>query len=150
MIIEDMTQQEIKELLSRATIGRLACAKDNQPYIVPMSFAYDVVFLYSLTTAGTKVDLMRQNRKVCVEFDEIIATNKWQSVIVTGVFEELTDAPEHIAARDDAHRILSKTAEWWEPAYVKTVSRDQVRPLDPVFFRISITHTTGHKTVARD
>lgn len=148
MIIQDMTKQEIKEFLGRATIGRLACAKHDQPYVVPLSFAYDVVCLYSLTTAGTKVDWMRENPKVCIEFDEISATNNWQSVIVNGVYEELTSDPEHIEARNDAHRLLSKAAEWWEPAYVKTISRDQVRPLEPVFFRIVITQTTGHKTIA--
>ncbi len=148
MIIQDMTQQEMKEFLARATIGRLACAKDNQPYVIPLSFAYDFVSLFSLTTAGTKVDWMRENPKVCVEFDEISATNKWQSVIVTGIFEELTGDPAHVEARNDAHRLLSRTAEWWEPAYVKTVSRDHSRPLEPVYFRIAITQITGHKTVA--
>ncbi|MHC1550141.1 pyridoxamine 5'-phosphate oxidase family protein [Phyllobacterium sp. K27] len=148
MIIQDMTQQEIKEFLARATIGRLACAKDNQPYLIPLSFAYDTVSLYSLTTGGTKVDWMRENPKVCVEFDEVVATNNWQSVIVTGIFEELTNDPAHIDARNNAHRLLSRTAEWWEPAYVKTVSRERIRPLEPVYFRIAIVQITGHKTVA--
>ncbi|MEI4481865.1 MULTISPECIES: pyridoxamine 5'-phosphate oxidase family protein [unclassified Phyllobacterium] len=148
MIIQDMTQQEIKEFLARATIGRLACAKDNQPYVIPLSFAYDDVSLYSLTSAGTKVDWMRENPKVCIEFDEIVATNNWQSVVVTGIFEELTSEPGHIEARNNAHRLLSRTAEWWEPAYVKTISRNHVRPLEPVYFRVAIIHTTGHKTVA--
>lgn len=148
MIIQDMTQQEIKEFLARATIGRLACAKDNQPYVIPLSFAYDAVSLYSLTSAGTKVDWMRENPKVCIEFDEIVATNNWQSVVVTGIFEELTSEPGHIEARNNAHRLLSRTAEWWEPAYVKTISRNHVRPLEPVYFRVAIINTTGHKTVA--
>ncbi|MBZ3695440.1 MULTISPECIES: pyridoxamine 5'-phosphate oxidase family protein [Phyllobacterium] len=149
MIIEEMTGQEIKSLLQRVTLGRLACSKDNQPYIVPLSFSYDVAFLYALTTAGTKVDWMRSNPKVCVEFDEIVATNNWHSVIVNGLYEELTDAPEHISARDDAQKLLSKKAEWWQPAYVKTVIRDQERELNPVFFRISILETTGHKAIKK-
>jgi nitroimidazol reductase NimA-like FMN-containing flavoprotein (pyridoxamine 5'-phosphate oxidase superfamily) len=147
MIIEEMTGQEIKSLLQRATVGRLACSKDDQPYVVPLSFTYDVAYLYSLTTAGKKVDWMRANPKVCIEFDETAATNNWQSVLVRGIYEELTDAPEHIAARDGAHKILSKTPEWWQPAFVKTVIRDKVRDLTPVYFRISILETSGHKAI---
>jgi len=147
MIIKEMTQQEIRELLERATIGRLACAKDGQPYVIPLTFAYHAVFLYSFTTAGRKVDYMRANPRVCVEFDEISATNNWQSVIVTGLFEELTKEPEHIDSRYTAHMLLNKSAEWWQPAYVKTVIREQERALEPVYFRISILETTGHKAV---
>jgi len=147
MIIKEMTQQEIRELLERATIGRLACAKDGQPYIVPLTFAYHAVFLYSFTTAGLKVDYMRANPRVCVEFDEISATNNWQSVIVTGLFEELTKEPNHIDSRNTAHTLLNKSAEWWQPAYVKTVIREHERALEPVYFRISILETTGHKAI---
>ncbi|ATU92994.1 pyridoxamine 5'-phosphate oxidase family protein [Phyllobacterium zundukense] len=147
MIIKEMTQQEIRELLERATIGRLACVKDNQPYVVPLTFAYNGVFLYSFTTAGRKVEYMRANPHVCVEFDEISSTNNWQSVIVTGRFEELTREPHHVDARNAAHALLNKHAQWWQPAYVKTVIREQERSLEPVYFRISITETTGHKAV---
>lgn len=147
MIIKEMTKQEIREMLERATLGRLACVKDNQPYIVPLTFAYSGVFLYSFSTAGRKIDYMRTNPHVCVEFDEISSTNSWRSVIVTGRFEELTKEPHHIEARNAAHALLNKKAEWWQPAYVKTVIREHERSLDPVYFRIAIAETSGHKTV---
>ncbi len=85
MIIREMSQEETKALLERATIGRLACANNSQPYIMPLSFAYHAVYLYSFTTAGKKVEWMRTNPKICVQFDEIIASNRWQSVIVNGI-----------------------------------------------------------------
>ena len=147
MVITEMTQQEVHELLERATTGRLACAKDGQPYIIPLTFAYSGVYLYSFTTVGRKIDYMRANPRVCVEFDDVAATNSWQSVIVTGSFEELTKEPGHEEIRNTAHTLLNKSAEWWQPAYVKTVLRDRERPLEPVYFRISILETTGHKTL---
>lgn len=145
MIIHEMTQQEIKVLLGRTRIGRLACSYEGQPYIVPLSFAYNSVYLYSLTTAGQKVDWMRKNPKVCVQFDEVHTTNVWQSVLVIGRFEELTSDSQHIDARNTAHQLLSKSAEWWEPAFVRTVIRGQERALEPVYFRIAISETTGHR-----
>lgn len=147
MIINEMTKQEINSLLGRASVGRLACTKDNRPYIVPLSFAYHSVFLYSFTTVGRKIEWMRENPHVCVEFDEIDATNRWQSVIVTGLYEELSGDPAHVDARNTAHNLLSTSAEWWEPGYAKTIIRDAERPLEPVFFRISILETTGHKAM---
>lgn len=147
MIINEMTREEINALLGRAKVGHLACVKDNRPYIVPLSFAYNSVFLYSFTTLGRKVEWMRENPHVCVEFDEIDSTNRWQSVVVTGLYEELPGDPSHIDARNTAHNVLSKSAEWWDPGYAKTVIRDKERPQEPVFFRISILELTGHKAV---
>jgi nitroimidazol reductase NimA-like FMN-containing flavoprotein (pyridoxamine 5'-phosphate oxidase superfamily) len=147
MIIHEMTKQEVREMLERTSIGRLACASDNQPYVVPLRFVYNRVFLYSFTTLGQKIEWMRENPKVCVEFDEIDGTNQWKSVVVTGRFEELTNSPEHAGERNRAHELLSKSAEWWQPGYVKTVIREQERPLEPVYFRISIVETSGHKAV---
>jgi uncharacterized protein len=145
MIIHEMTQQEVKEFLGRASIGRLACVANNRPYIVPLSFAYNSVYLYSLTTVGQKIDWMRKNPKVCVQFDEIQSTNMWQSVIVQGDFEELTSDPQHIEARNAAHQLLNRSAEWWEPAFVRTVIRGKERALEPVYFRIFISEMNGHK-----
>lgn len=112
MIINEMTKAEINALLSRASIGRLACSRDDHPYIVPLRFAYHSVFLYSFTTVGQKVEWMRNNPHVCVAFDEIDATNRWQSVIVNGLYEELSNDPSHVDARATAHHLLSASAEW--------------------------------------
>jgi nitroimidazol reductase NimA-like FMN-containing flavoprotein (pyridoxamine 5'-phosphate oxidase superfamily) len=63
VIIQKMMQQEIKDLLERASIGRSACTKDNQPCVVPVRFAYHAVYLYSFTTVGQKIEWMRRTRK---------------------------------------------------------------------------------------
>ena len=82
---------------------------------------------------------------MCVEFDNISATNHWQSVGVTGHYDELPKDREHVDERLAAYELLGKTAEWWEPACVKTVVHDHVREMEPVYFRILITEKTGHK-----
>ncbi|SDP55111.1 hypothetical protein SAMN05428967_2412 [Phyllobacterium sp. YR620] len=147
MHITEMNEFEIMHVVENAFIGRLACVHDGQPYIVPLNFAHHFGALYAFTTFGRKVEWMRSNPKVCVEFDKVSATNDWQSVIIMGHYEELGSDPDTIDARNQAHALLSKRAEWWEPAYVKTVIRDHVRGLQPVYFRILITEKTGHKAV---
>lgn len=147
MQITAMNQFEIMQVVENARVGRLACVNDGQPYIIPMNFVCRFGYLCAFTTFGQKIEWMRANPKVCVEFDEITATNNWQSVVVVGQYEELTDDPDHVETRNEVHALLSKRAEWWEPAYVKTVIRDHVRTLRPVYFRILIKEMTGHKTV---
>ena len=65
MVIHDLSSAECSEVLSRTHIGRLACARFNQPYIVPFSFAFSLeeTRLYSFATHGQKIDWMRENPK---------------------------------------------------------------------------------------
>lgn len=147
MQINAMNQFEIMHLVEHAKVGRLACVNESQPYVIPMNFVCRLGYFYSFTTYGRKIEWMRANPKVCIEFDEITATNDWQTVVVLGRYEEITDDPDHLDARNEAHALLSKRAEWWEPAYVKTVIRDHLRDVQPVYFRIQIKEMTGHKAV---
>lgn len=86
MLVREMSRQECEELLARLSFGRLACARDNQPYIAPMYFAFDQGHLYGFATMGQKIAWMRLNPLVCVEADEVLSHNRWASVS----FEEAT------------------------------------------------------------
>ena len=55
MLIESMNRQASIDLLKRARVARLGYIHDGQPYIVPMLFAYDVHYLYSISTEGQKI-----------------------------------------------------------------------------------------------
>jgi hypothetical protein len=112
-----------------------------------MYFAYADHALYSFATVGKKIEWMRANPLVCVEVDEVVSPQQWVSVVAFGRYEELPDVPEWRGARASAHTLLQQTAVWWEPAYVRTVLGGAPRPLEPVFYRIHITQTTGHRAV---
>jgi nitroimidazol reductase NimA-like FMN-containing flavoprotein (pyridoxamine 5'-phosphate oxidase superfamily) len=152
MFIHEMTVTECRAALEHAQVGRLACARDNQPYIVPMNFAIDGVYLYlyGFTTLGQKVEWMRSNPLVCFEIDNIAGHNQWLSVIVFGSYEELPDKPEFESARKRAHTHLQKRVMWWEPAYISQDHRDQPNSLIPIFFRIKIEKMTGHRSNSDD
>jgi uncharacterized protein len=53
MRIVEISPDECKELLTRVSIGRLACSRENQPYVVPVCFAYEPDYLYAFSTLGT-------------------------------------------------------------------------------------------------
>jgi uncharacterized protein len=145
MFIHEMTEFECRQALQKATVGRLACARDNQPYVVPIHFAFDGHYIYGFTTAGQKIEWMRTNPKVCLEIDDEISHNQWQSIIVFGRYEELPDVPKYEAARVKAHELLQKHVMWWEPAYVGAAHRDLPHSDIPIFYRLRIDRMTGHR-----
>ena len=100
MLIQELTRQESVDLLARARLGRLACANDTQPYVVPFFFAFDNDYLFGFSTVGQKIEWMRANPNVCVEVDEIVNPQQWMSVVVFGQYEEMPNLPEWQSARE--------------------------------------------------
>lgn len=146
MYIHEMTDAECRSALQRAKVGRLSCARDNQPYVVPTYFAFDGEHLYGFTTVGQKIEWLRANPQVCLEIDELIGPDQWMSVIVFGRYEELPDEPQYQAMRIKAHQLfLRQRAMWWEPAYMSDAHRDVSHSILPVFYRIQIRQMTGHR-----
>lgn len=150
MFIHEMTTEECCEALEHANFGRLACARDNQPYVIPINFSFDGRNLYGFTTLGQKVEWMRSNPSVCFEVDEVKNHNHWRSVVVVGRYEELPDIPEYEMPRRHAHAFLQKRVMWWEPAYISQEHRDQPHSLTPIFFRINIEQMTGLRANSDD
>jgi uncharacterized protein len=145
VFIHEMSEAECRATLEKATVGRLGCARDNRPYVVPTYFSFDGKHLYGFTTFGQKIEWMRSNPHVCLEIDERISHDKWMSVIVFGRFEELPDEHKYEAARTEAHWLMQKRAMWWEPAFVASSHRDIPHSFTPIFYRIHIENMTGHR-----
>ena len=149
MIIRELTRQANLDLLTRIRLGRLACAKANQPYIFPIFFAFHENSLYCASTIGQKIEWMRDNPLVAVAVDEIHSPQQWESVIVSGRYEELADTLETSDIRHLAWSLLQKQKLWWEPAIAETIIGDAKRPMVPVYFRIRIGQITGHRATSQ-
>lgn len=143
MIIHEMSREECLSELARSSFGRLACAQNDQPYIVPIYFVHEGNSLYSFTTRGQKIDWMRSNPLVCVEIDEIKSSLQWMSILVFGRYEELTDIGAH------AYELLQgKRGAWWEPGCASSVFRHSTDKFVPIYYRISIDHITGRRAIS--
>ncbi|HEY5883323.1 MAG TPA: pyridoxamine 5'-phosphate oxidase family protein [Pyrinomonadaceae bacterium] len=145
-----MSRSECEEVLNRANVGRLACARDNQPYVVPINFAFDDPYLYGFTTLGQKVEWMRSNPLVCFEVDEVTNQSEWTSIVGFGRYEELPDQPDYAETRKRAYACLQKRVMWWEPAFVSPGHRHQPHSLTPIVYRIHIDILTGHRANSDD
>ena len=146
MEINEMTAEECSAFLERASVGRLGCSFENQPYVVPINLAYDNGYLYVFSTFGQKVKWMRANPKVCVQADEMQSQSEWVSVIAYGEYEELPE-PRYTAERHRASTLLGKRYHWWLNALGQRQMREGDTPIEPLFFRIRIQSMSGlHST----
>lgn len=142
MVIEEMTEGDCRAILAGTNLARLACARNNQPYVVPIRVDLDGDFLYGYATLGQKIEWMRQNPLVCLEIDELTTSEQWTSVVVFGHYEELPHAFGYEDSRRVAERLFQRHPVWWEPASVP-VGTHELRA--PIVFRIRIDRMTGRR-----
>jgi len=142
MLISAMTEQECREVFAQASFGRLACSLGDQPYVVPVCFAYEEDSVYVFSTVGKKIEWMRANPKVCVQIDAITNQSQWVSVIANGRYEELTE-PQFGSERDHARTLLEKRNQWWLNALAERRIESSDESIAPLFFRVRIDSMTG-------
>jgi uncharacterized protein len=142
MRIVQISQDECKQLLARVSFGRLACSLNDQPYVVPVNFAYEPECLYIFSTVGKKIDWMRQNPKVCLQTDDIGNLSNWASVVVEGTYIELRE-PQYTAEKEHAKEQLAQSSEWWVPSLAERREQTDDVSIEPVFFRIDIQSMSG-------
>jgi len=136
-MILDMSPNEIDEFVLSQRVGRVGCHVGGETYVVPVIFGCDWDCIYVYTTAGKKVDMMRENHRVCFEVDEYLTSGGWRSVIAQGVFEELEG--------DDALRALQIITERVSANREGGSSRPRGEGRTPVAFRIRTNDVTGRK-----
>lgn len=145
MWVRTLSRQECTTLLTENRLGRLACAKDNQPYVVPVYFAYSANHLYAFSALGKKIEWMRGNPQVSVVVEQRGQGQSWKSVVVDGRYEELPDRIGSKVQRDHAWGLLSKHADWWEPGGLKPVTAPLADRSDHLFFRIAVERLSGRE-----
>lgn len=145
MVITELSEQECFAVLREAQHAHLACARDGQPYVVPITIAFEDRRLYSFSLPGQKIDWMRQNAKVCLQVGDFGQGSGWKSVVVSGTYEELPDRIGSKREREHAWSLISKCANWWEPGGLKPLAA--VVPAQHMFYRIIIETVSGRQAV---
>ncbi|MCP8971333.1 pyridoxamine 5'-phosphate oxidase family protein [Ectobacillus ponti] len=99
----------IDAFLRQAKTGFLGLSDEEGPYVIPLNFAYYNGAIYFHGAAeGRKIDMMKQNNRVCFTISEEYGTiadpipahtdTAYMSVILFGESEEVTDLDEATAA----------------------------------------------------
>lgn len=150
MLIRALSVLECTKIVAVRRVVRLACARDGQPYVVPIYLAYADRHLYGFSMPGRKIDWMRANPRVCIQVDEPGQGRGWRSVVALGRYEELDDTPEHQRECHHAWRLISNHANWWEPGSLNPIHPDISDHYAHVFFRITIDEISGREAIDRD
>jgi nitroimidazol reductase NimA-like FMN-containing flavoprotein (pyridoxamine 5'-phosphate oxidase superfamily) len=90
-MLGQLTEKQINELMAGQVTGRLGCVVNQKAYIVPINYFYKDSTIYSHSAPGKKIEMMRKNPNVCFQIDQISSIFRWQSAILWGTYEEITD-----------------------------------------------------------
>jgi nitroimidazol reductase NimA-like FMN-containing flavoprotein (pyridoxamine 5'-phosphate oxidase superfamily) len=108
---EIVNEKAMVSIIEKAIICRVAMCWQDEPYVIPMNFGYrdNYIYLHS-AREGRKLDILRNNGKVCIEFDvdvelmqSQVACNtsmKYKSVLAFGKAIILKDVAEKKKALD--------------------------------------------------
>ncbi len=141
----NLNSVEIKEVLVHQVLGRIGCHSGDLTYIVPISYAYDGEYIYGHTYEGLKLDIMRQNRQVCFEVEQMENMANWKTVIAWGEFEEIKDETER---NKGFQKLLDRKTPFITS---KTLQLSAAWPfyniehldIEGIVFRIRLTKMTG-------
>lgn len=145
-MLGELNEAQIDQLLRSEVIGRIGCHQDGRTYVVPVTYYYDGQALYGHSGVGLKIRMMRANPHVCFEVDHLENMANWQSVIMGGVYEELSGAEAQQAMQMLVNRLLPLIAsESSQPSHGLEAGghRADTAGHQAVVYRIRVQEKTG-------
>ncbi|MGG6270347.1 pyridoxamine 5'-phosphate oxidase family protein [Leptolyngbya sp. AN03gr2] len=140
--IDEMNAKEIHNLLHRKEYGHLGCSLNGHPYVMPMHYYFEDSDFYLFTTEGMKTQYIEQNPEVCLQIEDIQSFAHWQSVIVMGRAERLTEQQEF----DRAMELIKAHNSELSPAVSRTWVDAWGRGNVIAVYRIHASEMTGRMT----
>ena len=146
------SRADIDAIIAGSDVLRVALSKDDEPYLVPLSFGYDGDAIYIHTAKkGKKIDLFKANPRVCFEFERNVryvrdgtdacsSTFSFESVVGYGEVSELVDPKEKEYALSQITLHYGETPAKFPPDAVKKARA----------WKISIESVTGKRSPLKD
>ena len=116
-----VSDEKAREIMEKAEYGIFITAdKEGQPYGIAVSHVVDgdKVYFHCAADVGRKLDNIRENNKVCMNFttntyvDEEKYTHRYESVVAEGVATIVED-------REEKYHALQRIAKKYAPASFK-------------------------------
>lgn len=141
-------RDQLEKILREATICRLGMAVKGLPYVVPLSYGYQAGVLYfHAASMGMKVEMMRENPRVCFEIDQINEpipgenpcnwTMRYESIIGFGTVEFI----EERQAKEEAMNLI-----YAHYAGTKATQFNDRQLANVVMLRLPIESMTGKRS----
>lgn len=134
-------------MLSQNYIGHLAYIFNNKPYVIPITYYYDVTTdsIIGYSGKGHKIRAMRINRDVSMEVSEVDSVNHWKSVLVQGIYREFEGSTAIMNLHKFAVGVkeIIRNVEGKDLSYISDFSSKIYKEGAPIIFKIDIEELTG-------
>ena len=140
-----LNDAEIDNLLLSQSVGRIGYTNGKKPLITPVTYVYDGKKIIGQTKEGMKMDIIRKNPQVCFEVDVMSNMDNWKSVLVSGVFRELSGEKAD-KARDYlfSHVLTLMTCSAVHKHQHETACKvEDNNRIKPIMYQIEIKEKTG-------
>ena len=142
--VREMGNSWARETLRRLNYAHLACSRDDEPYVVPVHYAFDGEYVFIYTTEGKKSGILDFNPKVCLQAEDVEDNEHWVSVMAFGEVERVPDD-----ARSEALDLILNVNPTLTPAVSVRWMDSWVRTNVEVIYRFRPRKISGRKTVDR-
>lgn len=142
-----LTNEQVEEILKNNLFGHIGCNDGYNTYIYPINYVYDGKYIICHSQHGAKTNIMRQNKRVCFQVDEVKDIMNWKSVMVLGEYYEVEDERERYdAMKSFLDKMLHMKIN--KPGFQSGITEEKAKAhahttSKPVIFRISIEERSG-------
>jgi nitroimidazol reductase NimA-like FMN-containing flavoprotein (pyridoxamine 5'-phosphate oxidase superfamily) len=145
--MRDLSRVECLELISNHYIGHIAFISKGIPNILPITYYFDQEHhsILSYSGEGEKIEAMRKNRLVSFLVDHITSFDEWKSVLIYGLYEELTgsDAKHFLHVFSEGVKKVMVKSGHERPRFISDFSNKLDTPGSPMVYRIKIMEIKG-------
>ena len=144
-MLGELNETQINNVLLSQVVGRIGCTDGKKPYITPVTYVFDGKDIIGQTKEGMKMDIIRKNPQVCFEVDIMSSMDNWKSVLVSGVFRELSGEKAN-KARDYlfSHVLTLMTCSAVHQHQHETTCKvDDNNRIKPIMYQIEIKEKSG-------
>lgn len=146
-MISKLKKQQIEEVLLDNIFGHIGCNDGFNTYVYPINYLYDGKNIICHSPSGSKIQVMRENKRVCLQVDEIKKNVRWKSVMIHGEYQELDDERERYNAMKlfvDRNLHLKVKERIVLPVTIKEKEQEHLEENSKaVFYRILIDEKNG-------
>jgi uncharacterized protein len=142
-----LSEEEIEEVLKNNTLGHIGCNDGFNTYVYPINYLYDGKFIICHSPFGSKIQVMRQNKRVCFLVEEVTDSSHWRSVLLLGDYQELGDERNRAYYMKEfndrnMHLKISESLLWQDSTKNET-EQHGLKDVRPAIYRIIIDEKNG-------
>lgn len=148
--IEDLS--EIQSLFDQASVGYLAMSRDDEPYVVPVSFVYrdGSIYVHS-ALRGQKLDCIAANPRVCFAVHRLDEVQQASKICDTGIryHSAIGFGRARLVTEPD---LKARCLQWLADKYSSDSPNRHISATDiarVAIIEITLERMTGKRNVAR-